>query len=76
MRENLSELLLRKREDRELGAAPANTVLNAFIVGEMARLSEGVAALPDPAIAEDDLNALLWNELGIAETARPMHGTG
>jgi hypothetical protein len=66
IRAALSELLPSKRVTRELGAAPANPVLMRFIAAEIARVLEGVAALPDPALAEDDLNALLWAELGLA----------
>jgi hypothetical protein len=66
IRAALSDLLQRKRATRELGAAPANPVLMSFIAAEIARGLEGVAALPDPVLAEDDLNALLWAELDLA----------
>lgn len=74
IRSELSELLQRKREGGETGAGPVNTTLMTFIEAEMERISSTVRDLPDPAMPEDPLNALLWNELGLHEPATRKDG--
>jgi len=44
-------------------------VLNAFIIAEIERITETVASLPDPSLAEDDLNALFRAQLGLTHSA-------
>lgn len=67
IRSELSELLQRKRQGGETGAEPVNTTLMTFIEAEMERISGMVRDLPDPAMPEEPLNTLLWNELGLRE---------
>ena len=69
IRSKLSDLLQRKRLGGETGAEAKDEVLIAFIEAEMERITGIVRELPDPEMAEEPLNALLWTELGLQETA-------
>lgn len=69
IRSELSELLQRKREGGETDAGPINATLMTFIEAELERISAMVRDLPDPPMPEEPLNALLWNELELTETA-------
>ncbi|MCW3099355.1 MAG: ycgL, partial [Chthonomonadaceae bacterium] len=69
IRSKLSDLLQRKRLGGETGAEAKDVVLTEFIEAEIERISGIVRDLPDPEMSEVPLNALLWSELKLRETA-------
>jgi predicted nucleotidyltransferase len=69
IRSKLSDLLQRKRLGGETGAEAKDSLLTEFIETEMERIAANIRELPDPEMPEARLNALLWNVLGLRETA-------
>jgi predicted nucleotidyltransferase len=69
IRSKLSNLLTRKRSSGEAGMGAKDALLTAFIETEIERISAHVRELPDPEMAEEPLNTLLWTELGLRGTA-------
>ena len=65
VRIQFSQLMERKRQAGELGAAAPDNILTGFIVNELERISTLVTNLPDPTLAEDDLNTVFQAELGL-----------
>jgi predicted nucleotidyltransferase len=61
----LIDLMERKRNVAELGTEPHDTLLDAFIDSEIARIGVRVAALPDDNMDAALLDELLWDELGV-----------
>lgn len=59
-------LIAKKRAGTELEGESPSPLLNAFIAEEMARLQEWTQGLPDVAMDERPLNALLWGLLGVS----------
>ena len=58
-------LILRKQAGGELGLAPPEPVLNAFLETEIARIAAVTPALPDAPIGSRPLDAMVWRVLRI-----------
>jgi len=74
IRSKLSDLLQRKRAGGETGAEATDVMLIEFIEAEMERISSIIRDLADPEMSEEPLNALLWRELELNETASRKDG--
>ena len=65
VRLRLDGLMERKKSVGELGAESHDTMLDAFIDAELARVGEIVGALPDTDMDAALLDEILWAELGL-----------
>ena len=65
VRVRLADLMERKRSVAEAGTEPHDILLDAFIDGEIVRIGNQVATLPDADTDAALLEQVLWAELGI-----------
>lgn len=65
MRARLDDLLAEKRAGGEMGAGPADPILNAFILADLERAEALAAALPDVRMDLSALDRIAWEALGL-----------
>jgi predicted nucleotidyltransferase len=65
VRNRLRELIVRKRDLREMGTQPPEQMLDAFVVHELEDAQSRIIELADPIMDTATLNGLLWEIMGL-----------
>jgi predicted nucleotidyltransferase len=66
IRARIDTMIARKSRQGELGAGPAEAILDAFIVSHLERFERLVPGLPDVRFEVEPLNRIAWDVLEVA----------